>query len=342
MNAKKKHHTSSTALESTNLLLFFIRWRAYLFGICLIAGVVSAIASLMIEEKFKSTIIMYAAQQHSIGEQFYEDIKKNDLLQYGDKQDAERLLQIIQSDRIRARIIDRYNLWGHYDIDAQRKGANTLMAKEYDSNVTSRLTKFGSIEIQVLDKDNEKARDMANDIATLTDSIANKIRQDRAREAFNYVALSLEQVQREIQTLEDSLGVLYSYGVYDFSKQIEGLNEQYATAILQGRSTQAETLRLQMDRLSFYATVFNKLSNLIEAGYDREATLKRRFDLMAIDATSSMPSVFITDMAFAADKKSYPIRWLIVAVSLVAAFIFGTIAILVLENYRRLKEEGKI
>lgn len=342
MDAKKKSPSTDSTLESTNLLLFLIKWRYHIIVICFIAALVSAGASFMIEEKFRSAVIMFAAPQHSIGEQFYEDTKKNDLLQYGDKEDGERLLQILQSDRIRERIIQKYNLWEHYDIKVDQKGANTLMQKEYDSNVNSRLTRFGSIEIEVLDKLNSRASDMANDIAYLADSVANKLRNDRAMQAFNYVSGSLDQVREEIRVLEDSLGVLYSYGVYDFSKQIEGLNEQYATAIVAGRNKEAETLRQQMDRLSFYATVFNKLSSLIESGYEREAVLKKRYDLMSIDANSQMPSTFVLDYASPADKKAYPIRWLIVVMSVIAAFVVTVIAILILENVRSLKAEGRL
>lgn len=342
MIAKKKNASAEVSLDSSNLLLFFLKWRVHIVVACFVAAVLAAIASFMIEEKFKSAVSMYAAPQHSIGEQFYEDTKKNDLLQYGEKEDAERLLQILQSDRIRSRVIEKYDLWTHYDISREEPGAYTLMQKEYDSNVSSKMTRNGAIEVTVLDKSNQLASDMANDIAHMVDSVANKLRTDRAKEAFNYVSQALAQVQDEIRVLEDSLGVLYGYGVYEFSEQISGLNEQYATAILQGRSAQAETLRQQMDRLSFYATLFNKLSSLIESAYEREAVLKKRFDLMAIDASSNMPSVFIVDQASPADKKAYPIRWLIVVVSTVAAFVFVVMTILILENYRSLKEEGRL
>lgn len=342
MHEKPSTEKPQVALESTNLLVFLLRWRKQIIGLCVLAFIASAAASLMIEEKYKSVVTMFAAPQHSIGEQFLEDTKKNDLLQYGEKEDAERLLQILQSDRIRGTIIQKYKLWDHYEIDPEQKGANTLMQKEYDSNVTSKLTRFGSIVIEVMDKSNVQASEMANDIALLVDSVANQMRNDRAREAFGYVAGSLSQVKEELRVLEDSLGVLYGLGVYDFSTQIEGLNEQYATAIVQGRSTQAETLRLQMDRLSYYATIFNKLSNLIEAAYEREAILKKRYDLMAIDANSQMPSTFVVDYAAVSDKKAYPVRWLIVVVSVIAAFVFGVITILILENYKQLKAQGRV
>ena len=43
-----------------------------------------------------------------------------------------------------------------------------------------------------------------------------------------------------------------------------------------------------------------------------------------------------------ADRKAYPVRWLIVAVSVIAAFVFSVITILILDNFRTLKAEGRI
>jgi uncharacterized protein involved in exopolysaccharide biosynthesis len=339
---KQSSSQADTSLESLNLLVFLFKWRVFLIVIVALAAIASIIASFVIEEKFKSVVTMFAAPQHSIGEQFYEETKRNDLLEYGEKEDAERILQILNSDRIRSRIIEKYNLWDHYEIPRETPGAYTLMQKEYNGNVSASLTKFGSIEIEVLDKNNELARDIANDIAFLADSVSNRMRNERAQDAFTYAESSLRQVQDEIAAMEDSLNVIYQAGVYDFDTQIEGLNEQYATAMMEGRSKQAEELRQQMARISGYANRFNKLSNLLEAAYDREAILKKRFDLMKIDATSKLPSTFVVDYAAAADKKAYPVRWLIVVMSVLSAFVFAVIAILIFENFKNLKSAGRI
>jgi uncharacterized protein involved in exopolysaccharide biosynthesis len=329
-------------MESTNLLVFLFKWRWQLVVIGLIAAVLSAIASFMIEEKFRSAVKLYAATQHSIGEQFYEETKKNDLLEFGEKEDAERMLQLLNSDRIRGQVIQQFNLWEHYEIDPSEPGANTLMQKEYDSNVSSKLTRFGSIEIEVLDKNNERARDMANAIAHMADSLASELRNTRAMDAFKYAESSLLQVKEEIVEMEDSLSILHNLGVYDYETQIEGLNEQYATAIVRGEPQRAQTIKMQMEAISQYANAFSKLTTLLEAAYDREAILKKRYDLMKIDATSRLSSVFIVDAASAADKKAYPVRWLIVAMSTTAAILFSIILILIVENIRRLKATGEI
>jgi len=39
--------------------------------------------------------------------------------------------------------------------------------------------------------------------------------------------------------------------------------------------------------------------------------------------------------AWPSEKKAYPIRWLIVVVSTISAFIFGVLVIIGVENYQR-------
>lgn len=325
-------------LDSSHLLHFIFNRRKTFLFIAVAATIISSVVSLMITEQFQSTVVMFATPQHSIGEQFYEEVKRNDLLEYGETEDAERLLQILNSDRIRSRIIAKYNLWLHYDIDQGTPGAQSLLGKEYNSNVDARLTRYGSIEVNVLDQDPQQAADMANDIAFLADSVSNRLRNDRAGEALLYATSSLQQVQNEILDMETELGKLYELGVYDFATQIEGLNEQYATAIAKGSTANAEKIRRQMADISQYANAFNKLSNLIEAAYEREAILKKRFELMKLDAETQMPSAFIVDYAAPADKKAKPIRWLIVVMSVASILAFALLALLAVENLKTTKE----
>jgi uncharacterized protein involved in exopolysaccharide biosynthesis len=332
--------TPVNPLQSTNLLVLLYRWRKPVIIITAAAAIVSAGVSLLIQEKYKSTVVMLAVPQNSFGEQLLEEVKKEDVLAYGEEEDAERLLQIINSDKIRNRIIEKYDLWTHYDIPRDARGANTLMTREYNGNVSSRMTKFMSIEVLVLDKNPERARDMANDIAALTDTVSNQLRNERAMQAFQYADNSYKNLQEEIKLLEDSMASLRRLGVYDYITQIEGLNEQYATAINEGRLAQAQILKTQMDTLSQYGNVYTKLETMIESTYEREAILKKRYELMKIDVESKLPSKFVVDYASASDKKSYPVRWLIVAMSTASAFVLAFILLLVWDNLKSLRSQG--
>ncbi|MDZ4824654.1 MAG: hypothetical protein SH856_14445 [Flavobacteriales bacterium] len=337
-----KKDSEGHSLESSNLLVMLFKWRKPIIIICAAAAIISAGAALMIEEKFKSTVVMYAVPQNSFGEQLLEDVKKEDVLAFGEEEDAERLLQIINSDRIRNRIIDSFDLWTAYEIPRDAKGANVLMGKEYDTNVSSRLTKLGSVEVQVMDKQAVRARDMANKISELADTVSNQLKNERAMQAFQYADVSYKNLLDEIKLLEDSMDALRRIGVYDYITQIEGLNEQYATALAKGMGKFAEQLKAKMDTLSQYGNAYTKLETKIESTYEREAILSKRHELMKIDVGSKLPSKYTVNAATESDKKAYPVRWLIVATSTASAFVFAFIFLLVWDSFIRLRTSGRI
>ncbi len=321
-------------LNSTHLLRFIVDRIKTFMAIGVGAAVLSSVVALNMEKQFKSTVIMFAATQHSFGEQFYEDTKRHDLLVYGGTEDAERLLQFLNSDQIRTRIIQKYDLWLHYNIDRNQPGSWASLGEKYNSNVDANLTRYGSIEVSVLDRDPQRAADMANDIAFLADSLANQLRNNRAREAMGYAKNSLEQVQQEILEMEEELEQLYRLGLYEFNTQIEGMNEQYATAIGMGFQSNAEKIRRQMEDISIHANEFKKLSTLIWAAYGREGILKKRYELMKFDAETKMPAAFVVDYAVPADKASKPIRWIIVVMSVASSLAIGLLVLLAAENLK--------
>ena len=312
-------------MESTHLLVFLYRNLKTLAAVGLISAVAASGVSLLLDEYYESTVVMFATSQHSIGEQFFEENKKNDLLAYGETEDAERLLQILNSHRIRNRIIEKYSLYSHYDIDPTEPGAKAAMGLTYNSNVSANLTRFGSIQVRVLDTDPELARDMANDMAYLLDSVANKMRNDRARDAYDLATNTLANTSRQIAEAEDSLATLHALGIYDFEAQVQGLTAQYGMALASGQPAAAKTIQRDLERIGALANGYNNLSAYLEAAYEQQALLKKRVQLMQVDAETKLPSSFIVDYASAADKKSKPVRWLIVVmtviVSVAAAFL---------------------
>ena len=326
---------SNNPMESTHLLVFIYRNLKTLIAVGFFAAVAASGVSLMLDEYYESTVVMFATSQHSLGEQFFEETKKNDLLAYGETEDAERLLQILNSHRIRNRIIEKYDLYTHYNIDPSEPGAKTDMALTYGSNVSANLTRFGSIRVQVLDTDPELARDMANDMAFLVDSVANSMRNERANEAYKLAIHTLSQTSEQIAQAEDSLATLHSLDIYDFETQVEGLTAQYGMAVASGRTSAANTLKKDLERLGTLANGYNNLSAYLEAAYEQQSLLKKRVELMRVDAETQLSSSFIVDYASAADKKAKPVRWLIVVMTSVVAVGAAFLAMLAWETLQR-------
>lgn len=340
MSENKENMVDS--LESTNLIVLLYKWRKPIIIVCAAAAIVSAVVSLLMKERYKSAVVLYAEQQHSFGAQLLEDVQKEDILTFGEEEDAERLLQVINSDQVRNRIIEKYQLWDVYKIKKDQRGANTLIAREYQDNVSAKLTKFGSVEVAVLDESPDRARDMANDIAIFADSVSNKMRSARATEAFRYAETSLLNLQNEVKVMEDTMRVLREMGVYSYTDQVAALTEMYGTAIAEGHPDRAQLIKNQLDFLSKYGTTFIRLESSLKESYEKLAVLRKRYDLMKIDVESNIPVMRIVDFASAADKKSFPIRWLIVSMSTASAFVFTVIFLLFWDNIKKLRSEGRI
>ena len=337
-----KSTESQTSLESSNLFILLYQWRKPIILVSITAAILSAVVSLLMKERYKSAVVLYAEQQHSFGAQLLEDVQKEDLLTFGEEEDAERLLQMINSDQVRNKVIEKYELWDVYEIQRDQRGANTLIAREYQDNVSAELTKFGSVEVAVLDEKPERARDMANDIALFADSVANRMRSERAMTAFKYAEASLQSALNEVQVMEDSMKVLQEMGVYSYLDQIAALTEMYGTAIAEGHPDRAQQLKAQMDFLSKYGTTYVNLETNLKEAYAKLNVLRKRYDLMKIDVESNIPVMRVVDYASAADKKSFPIRWLIVAMSTLSAFVFTFILLLIIDNFKRLRAQGRI
>jgi uncharacterized protein involved in exopolysaccharide biosynthesis len=338
---QREENRDSAKLDSSHLLLFVFNKLRIFIAVGIITFVISAGVSLMIEEKFESTVIMFATTQSSIGEEFFEESKQGDLLAYGETEDAERLLQLLNSNKVRTQVIENFNLSEHYGINVEEVGGRTLLQQEYNSNVGANLTRFGSIRIHVLDKDANIARDIANDLVSLVDSLSNTLRNDRAKNALKLAKASYSQAIQEIENAENDLGELHSHGIYDFEAQVEGLTTEYGRAVADNNMKGAGILKADLERISKLANKYNKLTNFLEPAYEQLATLKKRFDLMKVDASTQLPSSLVVDFAEAADKKSYPVRWLIVVVSVISALAMALILLLIIDSLKAAESKGK-
>jgi uncharacterized protein involved in exopolysaccharide biosynthesis len=327
--------------NSTGFILFLYKWKKLL----LIIGVVAICASILfsssffITPKYKSTVIMFPTSTNSISKALMNDNNggKQDILEFGAEEQAEQLLQILNSNKIRARIIQKYNLVDHYEINPDSKYRNTYLFKEYENNISFRRTEFMAVEIEVLDKDPQMAADIANDIAALLDSTKNAMQKERAEKGFKIVETEYNKLKTEVKQMEDSLSELRKLGVNDYETQAEAYNTQLAIAYSHNNITGAKALEDKLKTLSEYGGSYVSLRDALEYEKKQLSVLKTKYEEAKVDAEQELPCKFIVNSAYKAEKKSYPIRWLIVVVSTISVLLLAVLAIIILENLRRKK-----
>lgn len=337
---------SDEDFDSTNFIVFLYKWRKPLLLVSLAAFLSAIIFSspFFITPKFKSTVIMYPVASNSISKAILSDnvSDKQDVMQFGEEEQTEQMLQLLNSNRIKDRIIEEFNLLEHYKIDKSVKFQRTRLYKTFDNNIDFRRTEYMAVMITVLDKDPNIAADIANTIANLLDSTKNVMQKQRALKAFEIVDAEYMQQLNYIKELEDSLTRLRQVGVHDYESQSEMIHQQLAMELAKNNQAGIKALQEQLDIIAKYGGSYVSIRDQLEYEKKLLSEKKSRLIFAKVDATEILPQKFVVDEAFPAEKKSYPVRWIIVVISTLSAFILGILILAVLDSLSRFKKKSLI
>jgi len=327
--------------DSSRLFLFLYRYRKPLIIVTVAAVFLSILFSSpwFITPKYESEVIMYPASSNSISKALLTENQSSDkdILEYGEEAATEQMLQLLSSTRIRSRIISKYNLMEHYNIDPKSKFAHTKLHDAYEDNINFSRTEYMAVKIDVLDKDPQVAANIANDIAAIVDSVKNEIAQKRSMKAFNIVKEQYNELKMDIRQMEDSLTELRRLGIQDYESQAEMFNQQLAKEIAADDKQGVRALENRLNVLADYGSGYVGLSQQLEYEREKLSLLKRKYQEAKVDAFEVLPQKFIVNKAYKAEKKAYPIRWLIVVITTISAILMTIIVLIILKNIKELR-----
>ena len=332
------------SFNSNDLIYKIFHYKKPLLITTLIGAIASIVVSFLITPLYRSSVIVYPAPSLSISQELIatKDAAKKESV-YGEDKETEQILQVLNSDELRAKIIKKYDLWKHYDIDsANVKYPNDKMLKKYQKRISYKRTEYMAVEISVLDANPDTAALMANDIATLIDTVMNQMEHKRAKEALNIVEYEYKAKEEQINMFKDSLRKIMEKGIYDYESQSEVVNEAYAQAVASGNTKGAERIKEQLDTLAKYGAAYVSLRDFLEFESEQLSALNQKYKEAKVDAEQILTHYFVVNKATKSDKKAKPKRAVIVALSTLATFIFTFIALIFIElvkDYRRQEEE---
>jgi len=199
-----------------------------------------------------------------------------------------------------------------------------------------------AVKISVLDKDPQMAADIANEIAALLDSVKNDMQKERAMQGFKIVEAEYLSQQEQVRAMEDSLTELRKFGVHDYESQAEMMNQQLAMEIAKGNTRGINALEDKLKILATYGGPYVSIRDALEHEKKQLSYIKARFEEAKIDAYEEIPQKFIVENAYKAERKAYPITWIIVILSTIGALLAGMLVIFVVERspefLRKLKQ----
>jgi uncharacterized protein involved in exopolysaccharide biosynthesis len=241
-------------IHFADVVNFFWRWRIVIFLVCLISGLLSVLITspLITKPKYKATHVFYPTTNNSISNALLTELnqRQKDPLEFGEEEEAEKALQVLQSGELLSRLVRNFNLMKHYGIDPNTEShPQTALEYKIEENIQFSRTRYLSIKIEVLDEDPQMAANIANGIAALYDTVKTEIQKQVADPALAIVERALKEKQNKLQGLKDQLRGLGEKGVTNYEEQSRALAEEIYKAQATGQLGRVKDLMEQQKTL---------------------------------------------------------------------------------------------
>ncbi len=304
-----------TFFKNKNLFEFIWKWKWVYVILIIVAIITSAIfsSSKFIKPKFKSFAVVYPSN----------------LQEYSEESMTEQMLQILQSEQIKIKLINAFNLYQHYKIDKNYKYAQTALFGELNDNISISKTQYESVKVEVLDYYPDTAMMMVDSILSFYNQIVKEI---HGKKYLEVIKINTREMKK-LETERDSLSKLISkyrdeYQIYNPKQQIEEITKSYLSSGKKESKDIYKNILEHGDEILLLDSLleFNK-STYVSYNYDLRENIK--------NFNKNISFVNVVSAPIVADKKSYPVRWLIVTLSVLATFLFTFIALIVYESVQK-------
>jgi capsular polysaccharide biosynthesis protein len=312
--------------NNTAIVRLILKWKVHLVVITVIAAVLGAVFSgpAFITPMYKSEAVVYPANIDS----------------YSEESATEQMLQLLQSQDIIDSMIRIFNLSEHYEIDPDYKFYRTALLDEYKQNVKISKTPYEAVSIVVRDKDPFNASKMAEEILRLYDHKVSGLHKGKYKEVVTMYNSQLDMKRQLIDSLQQRLYTLGTeYGLIDYSMQSQEIMRGYLRTVYGNNastinSSGVNELKKNIEQKG------GELLVVVEMLQHESRTfvdVKVEYEQILRFYTAEMTYSNIVSYPYPADKKAYPVRWIIVLISMVGALLLGALIIVAIENRHALQ-----
>jgi len=298
----------------TYFIKLIIKWKKQFIIVTIATTLISALFSSkwFIKPKYKSFAIVYPAN----------------LNPYSSESKSEQMMQLFESADIQNSVIKKFDLAKHYDIDTTKAAGMSQLMNEYESNISVSRTDYESILIKVLDTDPKIACDMVKEIINSFNEKAKTLQREKSKELLEVRRKQLSDRKKEL----DSVNVLIqnlrtNYGLLDYGSQVKEFTKGYIKSMTSSGKSNFKEIDQMIGNLQQKGGEFYTLTRVYDGILNSYNETKVEYDNTLTDLNKELTYVNKVTGPNIADKKSYPIRWLIVLISLLSVNILVLVII---------------
>lgn len=291
--------------NNLSLLRAIFKWKWHIIIVTIVAAILGAIFSgpKFITPKYKSEAVVYPGGRSEFSDETY----------------TEQMLQIMESQQILDSVVEYFDLMNHYEINKDYKYAKTVLIGEYRDRVSISKTPYDAVRIKVLDKDPQIACDMVNKIISLYNWKFDEIQKAKKWENVRMFEKNLAKKYSFIDSLKRELSKITTDG-----NMINYLYLSKGNSIAYFGDSDNNNPGNIADAIALVELIASETSAYSEVRLEYEEEIR--------EAEGDMTYLNIVSRPFVADKKSYPVRWVIVALCGIGAFLLSVLVVASIEK----------
>ncbi len=253
---------------------------------------------------------------------------------YSDESETEQMMQHFDNDRIRKEIIKKFDLGNRYGIKPGDKNFQHQLNKMYNERVSISPTRYESVEIICQDENPEVAKQMAEEVINQYNIGVREVEQKFHREYYKMLEEQLAEQQSWLDEINEKMNVIKERtGIVDFDGQIERITEGYMNLLDKNvQGSRMEEVRKLMTGMRKEGSNLRSLNLLAEyITENMQVTLEAKAEEFS-ESYREVSYCNVIKKPEATDKKHWPVRWLILLVSIISSLIAAVIFFMLIEK----------
>lgn len=302
--------------DNSTGLDFLFRNRKLLIIAVFLGGIIGAGVTFFMPKKYLSSAIIYPYNSHQV-----KDIVGNP--QFGYEVETEQLMQLLESNSMRDKTIEAFNLYDYYEEDTTSLKWRSELALKYINDVSITRSKYLSIVISAQTQDPQLSADIANFQVKEVNRYREQIFEENRTKRFKNIEEKYLISKSKLSALKDSIYV------------IKGGKKELLYNFV-------ESLNNENNNTKEFVNDF-RLEPLIEKYiYERGRYLRllEEYDNMKDQMEQDLPSVYSIDKAVPNHKKASPSLFKNVVVGALVFFMLVLAIRIVSQQWNSLKDRA--
>jgi capsule polysaccharide export protein KpsE/RkpR len=298
-------------------------WKLFA-AVALVAGGAGAIFSgrTFIKPRFRSSAIVYPVN----------------LASYSIESTSDQLLQLLESNSIRDSLVRIHHLAEHYDINVTEPPGQFYLEAEYRDHVSISKTRYESVQVEIEDEDPRIAQAMVGDLLDQCNKLARRLQREKSEEVLRITQHEMDVVRHKLDSVDARLDTLRkSTGLLNYDAQTQEVTRGYMRLLSSGNAGGRAEANDLLRALSERGGEFHMLTELANSYRSQFIEKQAAHERILTDMSKELTYANVVVYPERADKKVYPVRWLIVLISMASA-CFLCLVLLMLRDRRKVPD----